>query len=83
VADYLAGVNEALTQNNRSVLTKTDAMSKRARTEIKQLRRKHLEDLSNGSIAPLVSVAYMATLNAYARVRDHSHNIAEVVSGEK
>ena len=83
VADYLAAVNEAMAQENRSVLTKTDAMSKRARTEIKQLRRKHLEDLSSGSIAPLVSVAYMATLNAYARVRDHSHNIAEVVSGEK
>ncbi|MDG1895533.1 MAG: Na/Pi cotransporter family protein [Fuerstiella sp.] len=83
VADYLAAVNEALSQENRSVLTKTDAMSKRARNEIKQLRRKHLEDLSSGSIAPLVSVAYMATLNAYARVRDHSHNIAEVVSGEK
>ncbi len=83
VADYLAAVNEGLAQNNRSVLTKTDAMYKRSRTEIKQLRRQHLEDLSNGSIAPLVSVAYMATLNAYARVRDHSHNIAEVVSGEK
>jgi phosphate:Na+ symporter len=83
IADYLAAVNEALVQSNRSVLTKTDAMSKRARNEIKQLRRKHLEDLSSGSIAPLVSVAYMATLNAYARVRDHSHNIAEVVSGEK
>ncbi|MDG2127441.1 MAG: Na/Pi cotransporter family protein [Fuerstiella sp.] len=83
ISDYLAAVNEALIQENRSVLTKTDAMSKRARTEIKQLRRQHLEDLSSGAIAPIVSVAYMATLNAYARVRDHSHNIAEVVSGEK
>ena len=83
IADYVTAVNEALAQSNRSVLTKTDAMSKRARNEIKQLRRKHLEDLSSGSIAPLVSVAYLATLNAYARVRDHSHNIAEVVSGEK
>ena len=83
ISDYLAAVNEALVQSNRSVLTKTDAMSKRARNEIKQLRRKHLEDLSSGAIAPLVSVAYLATLNAYARVRDHSHNIAEVVSGEK
>ncbi len=83
IAEYLAAVNEALVHSNRSVLTKTDAMFKRARNEIKQLRRKHLEDLSNGSIPPLVSVAFMAALNAYARVRDHSHNIAEVVSGEK
>ncbi len=44
---------------------------------------KLLDDLSSGEIPPLVSVAYLATLNAYARVRDHSQNIAEVISGEK
>jgi phosphate:Na+ symporter len=83
VAEYLAAVNEALVQENVNVLTKTDAMSKRVRNEIKMLRRKHLEDLSSGEIPPLVSVATLATLNAYARVRDHSQNIAEIVSGEK
>ena len=83
VGEYLSAVNEALTQDNANVLTKTDGMSKRIRKEIKMLRRKLLDDLSTGEIPPLVSVAYLATLNAYARVRDHSHNIAEVISGEK
>jgi phosphate:Na+ symporter len=83
VLDYLAAVSEALSQDNTNVLTKTDAMSKRVRAEIKMLRKKHLDDLSGGDIPPLVSVAVLATLNAYARVRDHSQNIAEVVSGEK
>ncbi|MGD9856860.1 MAG: Na/Pi cotransporter family protein [Planctomycetaceae bacterium] len=82
-AEYLAAVNTALSQEDRSVLTKTDPMARRIRDEIKQLRRKHLDDLSTGTIPPLVSVAYLAALNAYARVRDHTRNIAEAVSGEK
>ena len=83
VAEYLAAINEAVTQENRNVQTKTATMSKRIRDEIKQLRRKHLDDLSKGTISPVASVAFMATLNAYSRVRDHSDNIAESVSGEK
>ena len=81
--EYLAAINEALVQNNRNVLTRTEAMSGRVRSEIKQLRRKHLDDLSSGTTAPAVGVAHMAALNAYARVRDHSQNIAEAISGEK
>ena len=83
VSEYLSAVNEALTHEDDNVLTKTDGKSKRVRNEIKMLRRKLLDDLSSGEIPPLVSVAYLATLNAYARVRDHSQNIAEVISGEK
>jgi phosphate:Na+ symporter len=82
-AQYVTAVNEALVQNNANVLTKTDAASKRVRDEIKMLRRRHLDDLSGGEIPPLVSVAMLATLNAYARVRDHSQNIAEAISGDK
>lgn len=83
VTEYLDGVNEALLQQNANALTKTDPASKRVRDEIKKLRKKHLEDLSGGQIPPLVSVAFLATLNAYARVRDHTHNIAEAISGDK
>ena len=68
---------------NFPALSKTELMSKRIRNEIKKLRREHLEGLSEGTIAPLVSVAYLATLNAYSRVRDHCENVAEVVSGDK
>ena len=53
------------------------------RNQIKQIRRKHLDDLSQDSLPPRVSVAFLAALNAYARVRDHTDNIAESVSGEK
>lgn len=83
LADYLEQINRALSQNNRNVLVETSPTAKRIKNEIKQLRRTHLEELSGGSIAPLVSVAYLAGLNAYSRVLDHSHNIAESISGEK
>ena len=83
LADYLAAINTAFARNDRHVLVNTDPMSKRIRNEIKQLRRKHLDDLSHGVISPPVSVAYLATLNAYARVRDHAFNIGEAISGEK
>ncbi len=83
VTDYLRQVNEALEQGNTNVAIKTDAICKRVRDEIKLLRRRHLEALSEGNIAPPVSVAYLASLNAYSRVRDHSRNIAEAISGEK
>ncbi|MGI9430072.1 MAG: Na/Pi cotransporter family protein, partial [Bythopirellula sp.] len=83
VFEYLKAVNEALIHDNYNVLKKTDGASKRVRDEIKMLRRQHLDELSSGEIPPLVSVALLATLNAYARVRDHSQNIAEVISGEK
>ena len=90
--EYLETVNRALSQNNRNVLTKSEQMSKRIRKEIKHLRLKHLDELSspektyeetNGVVTPLVSVAYLASLNAYQRVRDHTTNIAEAISGEK
>ena len=83
VAEYLTAVNEALATGNENVVIKTDPLSKRVKTQIKNLRRQHLEALSGGNIAPLETVAYLATLNAYARVRDHATNIAEAISGEK
>lgn len=79
---YVRLVNESLLKGNRHVVRDTDAISKRIKSDIKQLRRKHLEDLSSGTIPPQVSVAFLAALNAYARVRDHLENIAETIASE-
>ena len=87
-ADYLDLVNQALAVNDPGVVTKTESVSKRLRKQIKQLRREHLSDLSDVAISPKatspqVSVAYLAVLNAFSRVRDHIENVAGAVSGEK
>ncbi len=81
--EYLDLVNQALAANDPGVVTKTESVSKRFRKQIKQLRREHLSDLSEGTISPQVSVAYLAVLNAFSRVRDHIENVAGAVSGEK
>ena len=81
-SEYLASINEALRLKNRSVLMKTKEASKRIRTDIKELRKQHLDTLSTGEIPPLVSVSYFAALNAYSRVRDHASDIAEIISSE-
>lgn len=83
LADCLNSLNMALEQGNQNILVETAPAVKRIRDNIKQLRRSHLEELSGGDIAPLISVAFLASLNAYARVVDHSRNIAESISGEK
>lgn len=83
LSEYLAAINTALAHGNRNVLVETSPTAKRIKNQIKQFRRTHLEELSGGSIAPLISVAYLAALNAYSRVLDHSQNIAESISGEK
>ena len=80
---YLQTVNDALKHQNADLITMLKMTGKRVRDLLKALRRKHLEDLSSGDIPPQVSVAYLAALNAYERVRDHSRNIAEAISGEK
>ena len=81
--DYLAAVNAAHAVTNRSVIVKTEPHSRRLKDAIKQHRKKHMEELSKGEIAPVVTVAFMAALNAYSRVRDHVHSVAEEISEEK
>ena len=82
VVEYLKVVNTGVAQSNHLVARETESASKRIKSEVKQLRRRHLEELSRGDIAPQVSVAFLAALNAYARVRDHLETIAETVSRE-
>jgi len=83
LAEYISQVNEGFAKQNRSALIKTEELAQRIRDNLKQLRKQHLDDLSNGDIPPVVSVAFLAALNAYSRVRDHIHTVAEIVSGEK
>ncbi len=83
VAEYLAEVNTALATGNKAIITKTDPTAKRIRDEIKQLRQKHLAEMSNGTIAPVVMVAWLASLNAYSKIREHTREIAEAISEAK
>ncbi len=82
ISEYVSEVHDALAKDNRNVQVSTKAASQRIRDEIKSLRRKHLEELSADPMPPVVSVAFMASLNAYVRVRDHAQNIAETIGAD-
>ncbi len=82
IADYLKDIHIAQEQQDKHVLTKVDTKRKHLRAAIKKLRQEHLEELSKDPIPPHVSMTFMAALNAYARVRDHSRNIAEAIAGK-
>lgn len=79
VLDYLKSINVSVSTNNQNVLRDTEVLTKRIKSFVKQLRKQHLDELSTGTIAPQVSVAYLASLNAYARVRDHLESIGESI----
>lgn len=76
-------VSKAQGVKDKEVLLHVVGDSKNIRGEIKRARRAHLDSLSTANLAPQVSVAFLASLNAYSRVNDHTVNIAEVISGEK
>jgi phosphate:Na+ symporter len=83
ILGYVKAINRGLQLGNRDILEEVGPTAKRIRGHIKQVRRRHLEDLSGGRVPPPVNVAMLAALNAYVRVMDHAHNNGEAVSGEK
>lgn len=82
VTEYFQRVYTAHEQQDVHVLAKLDTPKKHLRQKIKKLRQEHLDEVSSEKMAPQVSIGFMAALNAYTRVRDHSQNIAEAVAGE-
>lgn len=83
VTEYVSVIHQALIKGDRNIEIASEPSWKRIRAEVKSLRKKHLDELSNGSMPPAMSVAFMAALNAYVRVRDHAHNIAETITVER
>lgn len=83
ISRFLQSVNTAYRNQNRHVLTSLEEPANQVRKMIKKLRRSHLADLSEGHIAPQVTVAFLNALNAYGRIRDHAETIAEVIAGDK
>lgn len=78
--EYLARINTVRLNRDRNQLIESHTINRQLRDRIKQIRQQHLEDLSEGQIAPMVNVAFLASLNAYARVRGHVRNIVDACS---
>ncbi|MCA9058907.1 MAG: Na/Pi cotransporter family protein, partial [Planctomycetaceae bacterium] len=83
VVEYVVAVNDAYRARNIHAAETIVPLGKKIRQQIKEMRRVHLNDLSETTLPPQVTVAFLNALNAFDRVRDHAQNILQVVVGEK
>ncbi|MCA9035821.1 MAG: Na/Pi cotransporter family protein [Planctomycetaceae bacterium] len=81
--DYVVAVSQAYRKQNVDATESVNPLGKKIRQQIKEMRRTHLNDLSETTLPPQVTVAFLNALNAYDRVRDHAQNILQIVTGEK
>ena len=83
VSDYVHLINEAVRIDDKNIMTRARTDGEQITRLMKQVRKRHLQRLSDDKIAPLKSLIYMDFLNHYRRMKDHAFNVAEVVAGEK
>ncbi len=83
IKEYVGMVNQAYRDQNEDAVDLVKPLGQKIRKRIKELRQSHLDDLSETSLPPQVTVAFLNALNSLGRVRDHAQNVAEVCSGEK
>lgn len=80
---FLEAVNLAYLNENQDAGLKVAPLAKEIRKLIKQFRREHLAELSNGTVPPQVTVGFLNALSAYDRIRDHIQEIVDILSVEK
>ncbi len=83
VGDYVQMISESVQTERIEIISKANTHGEAITFDIKGLRTKHLERVSDKLTTPLHSLIYTDILNAYRRVKDHALNIAEVLAGEK
>ena len=62
------------------MITKAKSFGAEITLRVKDLRDRHLSDLSQDKTEPYVNLAYTSTLTAYRMLRDHTLNIAEALA---
>jgi phosphate:Na+ symporter len=83
VAAYVATINQGVRSGNRGILTRARADGDYITRMMKEIRKRHLQRLSDEIVPALKSLIYMDILNHYRRMKDHAFNVAEVLAGEK
>lgn len=83
VSSYVAFVSEAVVENNINILSKATTRGDAITHFVKECRAKHLERVGTHHTSPLKSLIYTDMLNSYRRIKDHTLNIAEALTGEK
>ncbi len=83
LTSYVEMIDEAVKQRHGDILSKACSQGDAITHSVRELRARHLERVTARAVAPLVTVIYNDTINAYRRIRDHMFNVAEALAGEK
>ena len=83
VSEYVHMINEAARRDGQDIIARARADGENVTRLMKQIRKRHLQRLSDETVTPLKSLIYLDLLNNYRRMKDHAFNVAEVIAGEK
>ena len=83
IAGYYDGVHAGLENPSADYLSEIRRRSRDITNEIRELRDRHWNRLSEETVDPLISTSYMDIANSYRRMKDHLLNIGEAAVGGK
>ncbi len=79
----LVGINTALRTNDHEYLKEFASAKEHVQTQVKQIRSKQLEQLSNAGVSPAITSVILAILNGYTHLFCHFENIVEDLAEEE
>ena len=82
IAQYLDLVFNTYEERKTELAPNTASLATEIAQRVKELRNKHISDLSQSRVEPFVNLAFTSSLAAYRAVRDHGVNIMEAMSEE-
>lgn len=83
VTEYVSSINSALRMSDQEAARRTETLRRNIRQTIKDARKRNLADLTENAVHPQITLAFLNTLNAYGRVRDHIGDIAEAAPEDR
>ena len=83
INSYFNLVHTAILERNPEIMSEVTAEGQAIVYQFREVRAKHLQNISDTKSDPLLSVTYMNMLNSYRRIKDHVENVAEALAGEK
>ncbi len=76
-------IHTAILERNPQIMAEVKAEGNAIVHQFREIRAKHLQNISDTKSDPLLSVTYMNMLNSYRRIKDHAENVAEALAGVK
>jgi len=83
IFEYIILINKACVARHKEIISKAYPQGEGITYKVRELRKKHLKELSESKKSPLVTMLYSDILSNYRRIKDHMLNIAESLAGDK